>query len=62
MSVAVKLNAAPVSWVIASGPEVITVSGATPTVHSCRAGVSSTRPSGLLATTSNVCGPSIRPL
>jgi hypothetical protein len=59
-SLAVKLNVALVLEVVASGPEVIVVSGGTATVHSYSAGVSSGIPAEFFACTSNVCGPSIR--
>src|SRR5688572_25655302 len=60
ISVALKLNIALVEAVYASGLAWIVVSGGTATVHSCSAGVSSTRPYSLSAATSNSCGPSLR--
>jgi hypothetical protein len=62
ISVPVKLKDALVADVVASGVEVMVVSGGTATVHSCSAGVSSTAPSSLRAETSKVWTPSIRPV
>ena len=61
-SVAVKVNVALVAEVGSSGADEIVVSGGTATVHSCSAGVSSTAPSALRATTSKVWSPSTRPV
>ena len=62
MSLALKLNVALVSVVVAAGlDELIVVSGGTATVQVWSAGVSSTAPRSLRAVTSKVCSPSIRP-
>jgi hypothetical protein len=58
---------AAVLTVVPVGPESIVTTGASvstgsATVHSWSAGVSSTRPSELVAWTSKLCGPSTRPL
>src|SRR5688500_7463035 len=60
ISVAPKPKLANESVVVAGGPDTIIVSGGTMTVHSYSAGVSSTSPNGVLATTSNVWRPSSR--
>src|SRR5688572_32484119 len=59
-SLAEKVNVAFLLVVGLVGLELIVVSGGTATVQMYRAGVSSTMAEEFLATTSNVCSPSIR--
>jgi hypothetical protein len=59
----VKAKLALVSGVVAAGPDVIVVSGATVSiVHVTLAGVASTLPDESVARTRKVCEPSARPV